>query len=82
MMCICEMAGDLRIELQPSRRNYFFLCLFFLRRFLRLCVAILCFFLFFPLGIVMLICSSVSYNQALKQETSEGWLNNYFKSFR
>jgi hypothetical protein len=31
--------------------NYFFLCLFFLRRFLRLCVAILCFFLFFPLGI-------------------------------
>jgi hypothetical protein len=33
--------------------GYFFLCLFFLRRFLRLCVAILCFFLFFPLGIVM-----------------------------
>jgi hypothetical protein len=31
--------------------GYFFLCLFFLRRFLRLCVAILCFFLFFPLGI-------------------------------
>ncbi len=30
---------------------YFFLCLFFLRRFFRLWVAILCFFLFFPLGI-------------------------------
>lgn len=32
-------------------RDYFFLCLFFLKRFLRLWVAILCFFLFFPLGI-------------------------------
>lgn len=29
---------------------YFFLCLFFLKRFLRLWVAILCLFLFFPLG--------------------------------
>ncbi len=34
------------------RKNYFFLCLFFLKRFLRLCVAILCLFLFLPLGIV------------------------------
>ena len=33
--------------------NYFFLCLFFLKRFLRLWVAILLFFLFFPLGIVL-----------------------------
>jgi hypothetical protein len=33
-----------------SSKNYFFLCLFFLRRFLRLCVAILCLFLFLPLG--------------------------------
>jgi len=31
--------------------DYFFLCLFFLKRFLRLWVAILCLFLFFPLGI-------------------------------
>jgi hypothetical protein len=31
---------------------YFFLCLFFLKRFLRLWVAILCLFLFLPLGIV------------------------------
>ena len=34
-----------------SSLDYFFLCLFFLRRFLRLCVDILCLFLFFPLGI-------------------------------
>ncbi len=33
------------------RQGYFFLCLFFLKRFLRLWVAILCLFLFFPLGI-------------------------------
>jgi len=32
--------------------DYFFLCLFFLSLFLRLCVAILCLFLFFPQGIV------------------------------
>lgn len=31
---------------------YFFLCLFFLSLFLRLCVAILCLFLFLPQGIV------------------------------
>jgi hypothetical protein len=40
-------------HLTTPMRGYFFLCLFFLRRFLRLCVAILCFFRFFPLGIVM-----------------------------
>ena len=33
------------------KQNYFFLCLFFRKRFLRLWVAILCLFLFFPLGI-------------------------------
>ncbi len=33
--------------------SYFFLCLFFLKRFLRLWVAILCLFLFLPLGIVL-----------------------------
>lgn len=32
-------------------KNYFFLCLFLRKRFLRLCVAILCLFLFLPLGI-------------------------------
>jgi hypothetical protein len=39
---------------EPNRKaeNYFFLCLFFRKRFLRLCVAILCLFLFFPLGIL------------------------------
>jgi len=31
--------------------DYFFLCLFFRKRFLRLWVAILCLFLFLPLGI-------------------------------
>ncbi len=32
---------------------FFFLCLFFLRRFLRLCVAILCLFLFLPQGMLI-----------------------------
>lgn len=32
--------------------GYFFLCLFLRKRFLRLWVAILCLFLFFPLGII------------------------------
>lgn len=31
---------------------YFFLCLFLRKRFFRLCVAILCLFLFFPLGMI------------------------------
>ena len=35
-----------------NRKLYFFLCLFFFSLFLRLCVDILCLFLFFPLGIV------------------------------
>jgi len=35
-----------------GKKNYFFLCLFFLKRFLRLWVAILCLFLFFPLGMI------------------------------
>ena len=33
------------------RDYFFFLCLFFLSLFLRLCTDILCLFLFFPLGI-------------------------------
>jgi len=33
--------------------RYFFLCLFFRRRFLRLWVDILCLFFFFPLGIFL-----------------------------
>ncbi len=32
---------------------YFFLCLFFLKRFFRLWVDILCLFFFFPLGIII-----------------------------
>jgi len=38
---------------QHIKKNYFFLCLFFLKRFLRLWVAILCLFLFLPLGITL-----------------------------
>ena len=34
---------------------YFFLCLFLRKRFLRLCVAILCLFLFLPLGIIKIL---------------------------
>ena len=35
-----------------SRRAYFFLCLSFLKRFLRLCVDILCLLCFLPFGII------------------------------
>jgi hypothetical protein len=35
--------------------TYFFLCLFFLKRFLRLWVDILCLFFFFPLGIIVFL---------------------------
>jgi hypothetical protein len=34
---------------------YFFLCLFFLKRFLRLWVAILCLLRFLPLGIIIIL---------------------------
>ena len=42
----------LEINIMQLQR-YFFLCLFFLKRFLRLWVDILCLFFFFPLGIVL-----------------------------
>jgi hypothetical protein len=43
-----------RTALMPVNVNaylFFFLCLFLRRRFFRLCVAILCLFLFLPQGI-------------------------------
>jgi len=40
--------------LQLEIPDYFFLCLFFLNRFFRLWVAILCLFLFFPQGIIVM----------------------------
>ena len=45
--------GLILLPVKSERWNYFFfLCLFFRSLFLRLCVAILCLFLFFPLGII------------------------------
>ena len=41
------------LKWQTRKKDYFFLCLFLRKRFLRLCVAILCLFLFLPLGIMM-----------------------------
>jgi len=41
-----------------KQENYFFLCLLFRKRFLRLWVAILCLFLFFPLGMALKILKS------------------------
>ena len=38
--------------------RYFFLCRFLRKRFFRLCVDILCLFLFFPLGIMFTIKSN------------------------
>ncbi len=39
------------IEVGQTNNYFLLLCLFFLSLFLRLCVDILCLFLFFPLGI-------------------------------
>ena len=36
-----------------KKKAYFFLCLSFLKRFLRLCVDILCLLCFLPFGIVL-----------------------------
>jgi hypothetical protein len=55
MIDVCIVRATMCAEVTQGMRDYFFLCLFFLRRFLRLCVAILCFFLFFPLGIVIFL---------------------------
>jgi len=40
------------VTLPVFKKGYFFLCLFLRKRFFRLCVAILCLFLFFPLGMM------------------------------
>jgi len=48
-MGITERAENLQPFLLPL--DYFFLCRLALLRFLRLCVATLCLFLFLPLGI-------------------------------
>lgn len=40
------------MNIKNKQRNYFFLCLFFLKRFLRLWFDILCLFRFLPLGII------------------------------
>lgn len=49
---MCHSGGAIRYRaITFLKTGYFFLCLFFLSLFLRLCVAILCLFLFFPLGI-------------------------------
>ena len=56
---IAERGRKPTIDLFPLGSTYadkddylfFFLCLFLRKRFLRLCVAILCLFLFFPQGI-------------------------------
>lgn len=44
MLCYCTMRTNLK--------DYFFLCLSFLRRFLRLWVDILCLLCFLPFGIL------------------------------
>ena len=43
-----------------TQRTYFFLCLFLRKRFLRLCVDILCLFLFLPLGIINKVVKIIS----------------------
>jgi hypothetical protein len=51
--------GSLPWATQRSGEGYyrtFFLCLFFRKRFLRLCVAILCLFLFLPHGMCFSSC--------------------------
>ena len=43
-------------------KNYFFLCLFFLRRFFLLCVEILCPFFFFPQGMMLRVLKCLKYD--------------------
>jgi len=86
-MCIAR-TGAIRKAKYLSKRSFasfmtfrhFFLCLFFLKRFLRLWVAILLFFLFFPLGIVFNFLTPPA--PPPMGGGREGVLNNYFKSFR
>jgi len=52
---IADLMPCIKPAISYQEITYFFLCLFFLKRFLRLCVAILCLFLFFPFGIVIKI---------------------------
>lgn len=53
--------------------NYFFLCLFLRKRFFRLCVAILCLFLFFPLGIMNESVERLFYFNAILNLVDEGF---------
>jgi hypothetical protein len=49
MALLAQKAGKI-----SGYATYFFLCLFFLKRFLRLWVAILCLLRFLPLGIILI----------------------------
>jgi hypothetical protein len=71
-MCIVSSQTQISPSAQADGKDYFFLCLFFLSRFLRLCVAILCFFLFFPLGIVMFLPLCPFGHLPFKGEREEG----------
>ena len=59
--CRCTLKKNHRssrwfLAIRLNSRSYFALCLIIRRRFFRLCVAILCFFLFLPQGIDELLC--------------------------
>ncbi len=54
---ITQHATHTVLSQHPKINCYFFLCLFFLKRFLRLWVAILCLFLFLPFGIILIFLS-------------------------
>jgi len=55
------LANAVLLSCLGSRRAYFFLCLSFLKRFLRLCVDILCLLCFLPFGIVIRFYLLISY---------------------
>lgn len=50
---VLQNASVVKLAILIEFFYFLFLCLFFLKRFLRLWVAILCLFLFLPLGIIV-----------------------------
>ena len=58
MLALIMFVLDMTLNQTFNEKDYFFLCLFFLSLFLRLCVDILCLLCFFPFGIIVLSLKS------------------------
>lgn len=54
----------IRLSVRFTSDYFFFLCLFLRKRFLRLCVAILCLLRFLPHGILQIVLLQINYYKA------------------